>query len=130
MARPIVLLIIDGFGIGTRPDADAIAAAPMQRWNELLRTWPHASLAASGPAVGLPEGQMGNSEVGHLNIGAGQRVPQDLPRIDAAIADGSLAGNEALGAACAAARGGGLQLLTLLGPGGVHANDQIGRAHV
>ena len=88
VARPIVLLIIDGFGIGTRPDADAIAAAPMQRWNELLRTWPHASLAASGPAVGLPDGQIGNSEVGHLNIGAGQRVPQDLPRIDAAIASG------------------------------------------
>jgi len=123
-ARPIVLLIVDGFGIGTRPAADAIAAAPMPHWRELLKAWPHASLAASGPAVGLPEGQMGNSEVGHLNIGAGQRVPQDLPRIGAAIADGSLATNEALAAACAAARGGGLHLLTLLGPGGVHANDR------
>ena len=123
-ARPIVLLIIDGFGIGTRSEADAIAAAPMPHWRRLLATWPHASLAASGPAVGLPEGQMGNSEVGHLNIGSGQRVPQDLPRIDAAIADGSLETNPVLADVWATARHGSLQLLTLLGPGGVHANDR------
>ena len=65
-ARPIVLLIIDGFGIGTRPEADATAAAAMSHWRELLETWPHASLAASGTAVGLPEGQMGKIGRAHV----------------------------------------------------------------
>ena len=86
---PLVLLIIDGFGIGSDPAVDAIAQAKMPVWRALLERWPHTALEASGAAVGLPEGQMGNSEVGHLNIGAGQRVPQELPRINAALADGS-----------------------------------------
>ena len=87
--RPIVLVVLDGFGIGREPAADAIAAAPMPRWRALLARWPHSVLQASEGAVGLPPGQMGNSEVGHLNLGAGRPVLQDLPRIDAAIADGS-----------------------------------------
>jgi 2,3-bisphosphoglycerate-independent phosphoglycerate mutase len=124
--RPAVLVIIDGFGVGSDPSVDAIAAARMPVWRELLATWPHSLLDASGPAVGLPVGQMGNSEVGHLNIGAGRPVLQDLPRIDAAIDDGSLFRNEALVAAArtAAQRDRRLHLVSLIGPGGVHANDR------
>lgn len=122
--QPIVLVILDGFGIGARVEADAIAAAAMPRWGALCRAWPTARLAASGEEVGLPPGQMGNSEVGHLNIGAGQHVPQDLPRIDAAIADGTLSALPGLTAALERAHGGRLHILTLLGPGGVHANDR------
>ena len=124
--RPVVLLIIDGFGVGPDPAVDAIAAARMPTWRGLLATWPHSLLDASGPAVGLPIGQMGNSEVGHLNIGAGRPVLQDLPRIDAAIADGSFFRNEALveAARTAVRRGRRLHLVSLIGPGGVHANDR------
>jgi 2,3-bisphosphoglycerate-independent phosphoglycerate mutase len=124
--RPIVLVILDGFGIGNDPAADAIAAAPMPTWHRLLADWPHAVLRASEDAVGLPRGQMGNSEVGHLNIGAGRPVLQDLPRIDAAIADGSFFERPALVAAAdrAAAANGRLHVVSLIGPGGVHANDR------
>ena len=124
--RPIVLVVLDGFGIGHDPAADAIAAAPMPTWRGLLARWPHASLGASEGDVGLPAGQMGNSEVGHLNLGAGRPVLQDLPRIDAAIADGSFFERPALVAACrrAVERGGTLHLISLVGPGGVHANDR------
>ena len=88
--RPIVLVVLDGFGIGRDPAGDAIAAAPMPAWRGAPRALAarHRS-RASEDAVGLPPGQMGNSEVGHLNLGAGRPVLQDLPRIDAAIADGS-----------------------------------------
>jgi 2,3-bisphosphoglycerate-independent phosphoglycerate mutase len=124
--RPIVLVIIDGFGIGTDPAADAIAAARMPVWRGLLARWPNARLEASGEAVGLPAGQMGNSEVGHLNIGAGRPVLQDLPRIDAAIADGSFFQRPALLAAChrAVETRGRLHVVGLVGPGGVHAHDR------
>jgi 2,3-bisphosphoglycerate-independent phosphoglycerate mutase len=124
--RPIVLVVLDGFGIGRDPSADAIAAAPMPTWRGLLTRWPHATLQASAEAVGLPPGQMGNSEVGHLNLGAGRPVLQDLPRIDAAIADGSFGDRPAFLAACARARERGrpLHVISLIGPGGVHANDR------
>ncbi|MFL5679508.1 MAG: 2,3-bisphosphoglycerate-independent phosphoglycerate mutase [Chloroflexota bacterium] len=124
--RPIVLVVIDGFGIGRRPDADAIRAARMPAWRGLVATWPHAVLGASEGDVGLPPGQMGNSEVGHLNIGAGRPVLQDLPRIDASIADGSFFERPALVEACdrAAGRRRPLHLISLIGPGGVHANDR------
>lgn len=122
--RPLVLLVIDGFGIGSGLDGDATAAAAMPTWRELLSRWPHSALDASGAAVGLPDGQMGNSEVGHLNIGSGQRVPQDLPRIHAAIVDGSFTRQPELLNALAAAKGGRLHLCSLLGPGGVHAHDE------
>ena len=124
--RPIVLVVIDGFGLGPIPADDAIAAATMPTWRTLLERWPHAVLRASEDAVGLPAGQMGNSEVGHLNLGAGRPVLQDLPRIDAAIADGSFFERPALVAACvrAAQPGGRLHLVSLIGPGGVHANDR------
>src|SRR5687767_13631382 len=70
--RPLILVVLDGFGIGKRLQDDAIAAASMPNWRRLLADWPHARLDASGAAVGLPPGQMGNSEVGHLNLGAGK----------------------------------------------------------
>jgi 2,3-bisphosphoglycerate-independent phosphoglycerate mutase len=123
--RPIVLVIVDGFGLGPDPAVDAIAAADMPRWRALLESWPHCRLEASGLAVGLPAGQMGNSEVGHLNLGAGRPVLQDLPRIDGEVADGSFARNPVLLAAVgeAAARGARLHLVGLIGPGGVHSTD-------
>jgi 2,3-bisphosphoglycerate-independent phosphoglycerate mutase len=116
---------VDGFGIGTDPAVDAIAAAAMPRWRSLLAGWPHARLEASGEAVGLPIGQMGNSEVGHLNLGAGRPVLQDLPRINGEIADGSFARNEVLRAAVeqVARDGSRLHLVGLIGPGGVHSTD-------
>ena len=124
--RPIVLVVLDGFGIGRDPAGDAIAAAPMPTWRGLLERWPHSTLEASEEAVGLPPGQMGNSEVGHLNLGAGRPVLQDLPRIDAAIADGSFDTRPAFLGACRRAREarGILHVVTLVGPGGVHANDR------
>lgn len=123
--RPIVLVVLDGFGIGPVPARDAIAAAPMPRWRAALAAWPHAVLRASEDAVGLPEGQMGNSEVGHLNLGAGKPVVQDLPRIDAAIADGTFDARPALVEACDRARATGvLHTVGLVGPGGVHAHDR------
>ena len=124
--RPIVLVVLDGFGIGDEHGGDAIAAAPMPTWRRLLARWPHSVLQASEKAVGLPEGQMGNSEVGHLNLGAGRPVLQDLPRIDAAIADGSFDERPAFLAALERARSTHkvLHAITLIGPGGVHANDR------
>jgi 2,3-bisphosphoglycerate-independent phosphoglycerate mutase len=123
--RPLVLVVLDGFGVGKRPDADAIRAADMPVWRGLLEQWPHALLGASEQAVGLPSGQMGNSEVGHLNIGAGRPVVQDLPRIDAAIDDGSFYRNDALlDAVRRAVDGRRLHLIGLIGPGGVHSVDR------
>lgn len=122
---PVVLVVVDGFGYGPDPAADAIAAADMPEWRALLAEWPNSRLDASATAVGLPDGQMGNSEVGHLNIGAGRPVLQDLPRIDAEIADGTFRQNEILLAAVqqAAAPGVRLHLVGLIGPGGVHSTD-------
>jgi 2,3-bisphosphoglycerate-independent phosphoglycerate mutase len=123
--RPIVLVVLDGFGIGPDPSRDAIASAPMPRWRAMLAANPHGVLRASEDAVGLPPGQMGNSEVGHLNLGAGRPVLQDLPRIDAAIGDGSFHTRPALVAACERARATGrLHVVGLIGPGGVHAHDR------
>ena len=124
--RPVVLCVLDGFGIGEDPAVDAVAAADMPTWRRLWAEWPHARLAAAGEAVGLPAGQMGNSEVGHLNLGAGFPVLQDLPRISRAIADGSFAANPALLAAVrhALEHAGRLHLLALIGPGGIHAVDE------
>ena len=124
--RPIVLVVLDGFGIGTDPAGDAVRAADMPVWRGLLARWPNAVLRASEDAVGLPPGQMGNSEVGHLNLGAGKPVLQDLPRIDTAIADGSFNERPALLEAARRATGddGRLHVISLIGPGGVHANDR------
>ncbi|MDP9244665.1 MAG: 2,3-bisphosphoglycerate-independent phosphoglycerate mutase [Chloroflexota bacterium] len=124
--RPVVLCVLDGFGLNDDPRRNAVLAARMPAWDRLSSEWPACRLAASGEAVGLPAGQMGNSEVGHLNLGAGFPVIQDLPRINRAIADGSFFENPALtGAVDHALEGGGrLHLLDLIGPGGIHAVDE------
>ena len=98
-SRPtlLVLCILDGWGERTKADDNAIAMARTPVWHRLLARWPHAHLQASEHYVGLPDGQMGNSEVGHTNLGAGRLVLQDLPRIDAAIVSGQLAAMPALG---------------------------------
>jgi 2,3-bisphosphoglycerate-independent phosphoglycerate mutase len=122
----VALIVLDGFGLNDDPARNALLAASMWNWNRLVGEWPHCQLAASGEAVGLPAGQMGNSEVGHLNLGAGFPVLQDLPRITAAIADGSFFDNETLAATVHEVRdsGGRLHLMGLVGPGGIHAVDE------
>ncbi|MGV3707311.1 MAG: 2,3-bisphosphoglycerate-independent phosphoglycerate mutase [Gemmatimonas sp.] len=126
VARPVALIILDGWGYREDTTANAIALARTPVWDNLWAMSPRTLLTASGRAVGLPDGQMGNSEVGHLNLGAGRVVMQDLVRITAGIEDGSFFRNEALVAACHAARDNGttLHLVGLLGDGGVHAFDQ------
>jgi 2,3-bisphosphoglycerate-independent phosphoglycerate mutase len=125
MARPALLCILDGWGWRTDPTDNAIAQARTPNYTKLLAECPHALLQTSGRAVGLPSGQMGNSEVGHMNIGAGRVVAQDLPRIDAAIEDGSLAQNPALLDLIKKTKAaqGGVHLLGLLSPGGVHSHQ-------
>src|SRR5215471_13547681 len=122
--RPLVLIVMDGWGINPRSDANAIALARTPNIDRLARTFPHTQIATSGPAVGLPEGQMGNSEVGHLNIGAGKRVLQEFTRVSAAIHDGTFFTNPALLKAIEHVKTGGgkLHLCGLIGPGGVHAH--------
>jgi 2,3-bisphosphoglycerate-independent phosphoglycerate mutase len=123
--KPLVLCILDGWGYRTDPTDNALAHARLPTWNRWLATLPHALLETSGRAVGLPDGQMGNSEVGHMNIGAGRVLVQDLPRIDAAIADGWLQQSPVLGRLIAAlkASGGTCHLMGLVSPGGVHAHQ-------
>lgn len=118
-----ILIILDGWGIGAGDRTDAIAQASTPYYDELLRTAPHARLRTDGVHVGLPDGQMGNSEVGHLNIGAGRVVFQDLVRIDRAVAGGTLRSDATLNAAFARARArsGRLHLMGLLSDGGVHS---------
>ena len=89
--RPVMLVILDGWGWREDPTYNAVRRARTPFFDELWRSCPHAFLRTSGQDVGLPDGQMGNSEVGHLNIGAGRVVMQDLPRIGDAIRDGSIA---------------------------------------
>ena len=126
--RPVVLCILDGWGHRAESADNAIALAATPAYDNLVATCPHALLATSAAEVGLPAGQMGNSEVGHANIGAGRVVLQDLPRIDAAIADGTLAVAPALTDLIGAlkASGGRCHLMGLVSPGGVHSHqDQM-----
>jgi 2,3-bisphosphoglycerate-independent phosphoglycerate mutase len=123
--RPVVLCILDGWGERADRADNAIADARTPVWHTLMRRWPHAHLDASEHYVGLPDGQMGNSEVGHTNLGAGRVVIQDLPRIDAAIADGSLAKLPALREfidKLKASRG-TAHVMGLMSPGGVHSHQ-------
>ncbi|HTI95464.1 MAG TPA: 2,3-bisphosphoglycerate-independent phosphoglycerate mutase [Rudaea sp.] len=122
--KPVLLLILDGWGHREARDNNAIAQANAPNWRRLLATCPHTLVQTHGNFVGLPDGQMGNSEVGHMNIGAGRIVYQDLTRIDAAIADGSFFSNPALLRAFAAAKGATLHVFGLLSPGGVHSSEE------
>ena len=124
-SRPTMLVILDGWGWREERTDNAIRQARTPHFDRLWAAGPHAFLRTSGEDVGLPEGQMGNSEVGHLNIGAGRVVMQELPRIGRAIQDGSLAANPALQGLIAALRqsGGACHLLGLVSPGGVHAHQ-------
>ena len=120
----LALVILDGWGLAEAGPGNAISLAETPVFDRLWERSPHTQLSAQGRDVGLPEGQMGNSEVGHLNLGAGAIVKQDLARIDDAIADGSFFDNEALLAACERARSsprGRLHLLGLVSDGGVHS---------
>ncbi len=123
--RPVVLMILDGWGYNPSCDNNAVCLADTPNLDRLRETCPHTLIGASGPDVGLPEGQMGNSEVGHLNLGAGRVVYQDLTRISRSIDDGSLFANSALVAALDKLRasGGKLHLMGLLSDGGVHSHN-------
>jgi 2,3-bisphosphoglycerate-independent phosphoglycerate mutase len=125
-APRVVLVVLDGWGYRPEREGNAIELASTPNWHRLWRSYPRALLEASGLAVGLPEGQMGNSEVGHLNLGAGRVVPQDLVRISQSIQSGDFYNIEPLVQLCAGLRqtGGTLHLVGLLGPGGVHALDR------
>jgi 2,3-bisphosphoglycerate-independent phosphoglycerate mutase len=120
----LALVVLDGWGLAPAGPGNAISQAETPVFDALWSRFPHTTLSASGRDVGLPEGQMGNSEVGHLNLGAGAVVQQDLTRIDDAVADGSFFDNPVLKAACEAARSGPrgrLHLMGLVSDGGVHS---------
>ncbi len=128
----VVLIVLDGWGLAEPGPGNAVELAQTPVFDELWEKYPHTTLTAWGEAVGLPEGQMGNSEVGHLNLGAGAIVKQDLLRIDEAIEDGSFAENETLRAACDTER---LHLLGLVSgrrrarvDGPPESADRAGRA--
>ena len=124
--KPTVLMILDGYGLGENTTGNAIAAAKTPVMDKLMKEYPFVKGNASGGFVGLPDGQMGNSEVGHLNIGAGRIVYQDLTKITKAIADGDFYTNEALVAACENAKtnNSALHLMGLLSEGGVHSHTE------
>src|SRR6476661_10856653 len=124
-APRVALVVLDGWGYRPEREGNAIELASTPTWQRLWRSYPATLLSASGLAVGLPEGQMGNSEVGHLNLGAGRVVMQDLVRISQSIKDGSFFENPALVEACRRVKqsGGTLHLLGLMGKGGVHGVD-------
>ncbi|HVB24227.1 MAG TPA: 2,3-bisphosphoglycerate-independent phosphoglycerate mutase [Ktedonobacteraceae bacterium] len=123
--RPFVLIIMDGWGINPRKEGNAIALAHTPNIDKLAQNWPHTAVKTSGAAVGLPDGQMGNSEVGHQNIGAGKRVLQDYTRVSESIRDGSFFQNPALLKAIEHVKKNSSQLhiCGLLGNGGVHAHE-------
>jgi 2,3-bisphosphoglycerate-independent phosphoglycerate mutase len=122
---PVLLLILDGFGYRADADYNAVAVALKPNFDKLWNTYPHTLIHASELQVGLPRGQMGNSEVGHLNIGAGRIVYQDLTKVDVAIEDGSFYSNPVLSEAVAVAKkqNSTLHILGLLSPGGVHSHE-------
>ena len=128
--RPVMLVILDGWGLRDDPADNGTKQARTPNYDRLMAASPNAKLSPSGYDVGLPDGQMGNSEVGHLNIGAGRVVMQDLPRITKAVEDGSLAAMQPLQNVMAAlkASGGRCHLMGLISPGGVHSHQDHGVA--
>ena len=125
MKKKVTLIILDGWGYGAKDESDAIYNAETPCMDRLHKEVPHATLRTDGNYVGLPEGQMGNSEVGHMNIGAGRIVYQDLLRINNAIADGSFHSEPVLQHAFSKAlEGRRLHLMGLVSPGGVHSQQE------
>ena len=126
MENTTLLVVLDGFGHREAAEHNAIAQAHTPNWDRFLAQAPHTLIAASGTDVGLPRGQMGNSEVGHMNLGAGRVIVQDLSRIDAAVKEGELERNGALNDLFArlSESGGALHVLGLLSPGGVHSHEE------
>ncbi len=124
MAHKALLIILDGWGIGKKDHANAIYSTPTPYWDYLVKTYPHSELQASGEFVGLPDGQMGNSEVGHLNIGAGRIVYQDLVKINKAIASGEILNNPEIKQAFSycATTGKAMHFMGLTSTGGVHSS--------
>ena len=124
MAKKALLIILDGWGIGNHTKSDVIYSTPTPYWDSLLASYPHSQLQASGENVGLPDGQMGNSEVGHLNIGAGRVLYQDLVKINKAIKDGSILENPEIKSAFSYAQktGKGMHFMGLTSTGGVHSS--------
>ena len=122
--KKALLMILDGWGLGNHSKADAIFSTPTPHWDALLAKYPHSQLQASGENVGLPDGQMGNSEVGHLNIGAGRVVYQDLVKINRACKDGSIKQNPEIISALTTAKETGkkLHIMGLTSNGGVHSS--------
>lgn len=124
MAKKALLMILDGWGLGNHSKSDAIYSTPTPYWDYLMNTYPHSQLQASGENVGLPDGQMGNSEVGHLNIGAGRVVYQDLVKINKACQDGTILENPEIKSAFSYARDNGkaIHFMGLTSDGGVHSS--------
>ncbi|MDE6810322.1 MAG: 2,3-bisphosphoglycerate-independent phosphoglycerate mutase [Muribaculaceae bacterium] len=124
MAKKAILMILDGWGIGNRSESDVIYSTPTPYWDYLMATYPHSQLQASGENVGLPDGQMGNSEVGHLNIGAGRVLYQDLVKINKSIKDGSIMENPEIKSAFSYAKENGkaIHFMGLTSDGGVHSS--------
>lgn len=124
--RPIVLVVLDGWGHSDNPDGNAIHSARKPVWDNLVNNYPHTLIHTSGMNVGLPDDQMGNSEVGHLNLGAGRVVYQEFTRIERAIRTGSFFNNQVLTDAVdqAIASQTGLHIFGLLSPGGVHSHEE------
>src|ERR1700693_2679990 len=119
--KPLILTILDGWGVSPAPEGNGIAAARETAYGKLLREFPNTLIHTSGPFVGLPEGQMGNSEVGHLNIGAGRVILMDVMRIDLMIASGEFFRHPVLVECMRHARSHHLHLLGLCSDGGVHS---------
>ena len=124
MGKKALLMILDGWGIGNRTKADVIYCTPTPYWDYLIASYPNSQLQASGENVGLPDGQMGNSEVGHLNIGAGRVLYQDLVKINKSIRDGSILKNPEIVSAFSYAKetGKGIHFMGLTSTGGVHSS--------
>ena len=124
MKQKALLMILDGWGIGNKSKSDVISITPTPYWDSLLKKYPHSQLQASGEYVGLPDGQMGNSEVGHLNIGAGRVVYQDLVKINRACSDGSILDNPMIKQAFeyAKSHNSDIHFMGLTSDGGVHSS--------
>ena len=122
--KPLVLIILDGWGYREDPDSNAILAAKTPNLDNLKATHPFTLISGSGMDVGLPHGQMGNSEVGHINLGSGRIVYQDFTRITKSIETGEFNDNPVLNNAISSSSTGVIHIFGLLSPGGVHSHDE------